>query len=129
MIRRPPRSTRTDTLFPYTTLFRSFPREADDVLGGDRRVDTQRPHGKLAPDERRNQVDRHRHPELPPDGEGYGVGIDKAVVEGKAEEPGGCRLRVLEPGGEPTPGPESRAPHAEGPAAPGDRVGREGRGV
>src|SRR3546814_4941165 len=33
MIRRPPRSTRTDTLFPYTTLFRSvgsFP-----VPGGD----------------------------------------------------------------------------------------------
>src|SRR3546814_20247792 len=27
MIRRPPRSTRTDTLFPYTTLFRSL---ADD---------------------------------------------------------------------------------------------------
>src|SRR3546814_17636674 len=27
MIRRPPRSTRTDTLFPYTTLFRSFPTE------------------------------------------------------------------------------------------------------
>src|SRR3546814_14184326 len=26
MIRRPPRSTRTDTLFPYTTLFRSFHR-------------------------------------------------------------------------------------------------------
>src|SRR3546814_6114273 len=25
MIRRPPRSTRTDTLFPYTTLFRSPP--------------------------------------------------------------------------------------------------------
>src|SRR3546814_20090624 len=24
MIRRPPRSTRTDTLFPYTTLFRTF---------------------------------------------------------------------------------------------------------
>src|SRR3546814_13326449 len=30
MIRRPPRSTRTDTLFPYTTLFRSGPG-----LGGD----------------------------------------------------------------------------------------------
>src|SRR3546814_2424467 len=27
MIRRPPRSTRTDTLFPYTTLFRSRGRE------------------------------------------------------------------------------------------------------
>src|SRR3546814_5266573 len=26
MIRRPPRSTRTDTLFPYTTLFRSTSR-------------------------------------------------------------------------------------------------------
>src|SRR3546814_9357705 len=28
MIRRPPRSTRTDTLFPYTTLFRSLPKAA-----------------------------------------------------------------------------------------------------
>src|SRR3546814_7031381 len=28
MIRRPPRSTRTDTLFPYTTLFRSMPEYA-----------------------------------------------------------------------------------------------------
>src|SRR3546814_9667175 len=28
MIRRPPRSTRTDTLFPYTTLFRSQPAPA-----------------------------------------------------------------------------------------------------
>src|SRR3546814_8561809 len=29
MIRRPPRSTRTDTLFPYTTLFRSEPHQAN----------------------------------------------------------------------------------------------------
>src|SRR3546814_5154769 len=29
MIRRPPRSTRTDTLFPYTTLFRSLVRVID----------------------------------------------------------------------------------------------------
>src|SRR3546814_4424598 len=29
MIRRPPRSTRTDTLFPYTTLFRSGAAVAD----------------------------------------------------------------------------------------------------
>src|SRR3546814_2116522 len=47
MIRRPPRSTRTDTLFPYTTLFRSVlvecetvedvPAEAAEVdVGGDR---------------------------------------------------------------------------------------------
>src|SRR6056297_3713405 len=33
MIRRPPRSTRTDTLFPYTTLFRSaHARHARDAL-------------------------------------------------------------------------------------------------
>src|SRR3546814_9544452 len=32
MIRRPPRSTRTDTLFPYTTLFRSGGGQ-DDALG------------------------------------------------------------------------------------------------
>src|SRR3546814_7295445 len=30
MIRRPPRSTRTDTLFPYTTLFRSKVRPTGD---------------------------------------------------------------------------------------------------
>src|SRR3546814_11812108 len=34
MIRRPPRSTRTDTLFPYTTLFRSTPLWALDLLAG-----------------------------------------------------------------------------------------------
>src|SRR3546814_20726106 len=35
MIRRPPRSTRTDTLFPYTTLFRSnwYEREVWDLFG------------------------------------------------------------------------------------------------
>src|SRR3546814_19078300 len=32
MIRRPPRSTRTDTLFPYTTLFRSNGYTEDDRL-------------------------------------------------------------------------------------------------
>src|SRR3546814_7443267 len=49
MRRRPPRSTRTDTLFPYTTLFRSLLRDAAtltrpsfveidlaDLLGGQR---------------------------------------------------------------------------------------------
>src|SRR3546814_12389032 len=33
MIRRPPRSTRTDTLFPYTTLFRSLERFLHDYPG------------------------------------------------------------------------------------------------
>src|SRR3546814_4445991 len=34
MIRRPPRSTRTDTLFPYTTLFRSEARDITVERGG-----------------------------------------------------------------------------------------------
>src|SRR3546814_4351786 len=34
MSRRPPRSTRTDTLFPYTTVFRAAP-----IAGGDRATD------------------------------------------------------------------------------------------
>src|SRR3546814_18062815 len=40
MIRRPPRSTRTDTLFPYTTLFRSRPaggQAAPQLFGRSRR--------------------------------------------------------------------------------------------
>src|SRR3546814_14462461 len=60
MIRRPPRSTRTDTLFPYTTLFRSWRRWAcsgsgqggrqighgqDDVVG---RMGAQRVHVVVA---------------------------------------------------------------------------------
>src|SRR3546814_13675262 len=39
MIRRPPRSTRTDTLFPYTTLFRS--------VGGAISLTTNAPTGDL----------------------------------------------------------------------------------
>src|SRR3546814_4383937 len=37
MIRRPPRSTRTDTLFPYTTLFRSDRGEGEAHQGPVRR--------------------------------------------------------------------------------------------
>src|SRR3546814_4271568 len=33
MIRRPPRSTRTDTLFPYTTLFRSAGTKRKQIAG------------------------------------------------------------------------------------------------
>src|SRR3546814_16304269 len=40
MIRRPPRSTRTDTLFPYTTLFRSLMmKEMTDACDGVREGD------------------------------------------------------------------------------------------
>src|SRR3546814_7425136 len=39
MIRRPPRSTRTDTLFPYTTLFRSRVEFLADFLDADDAAD------------------------------------------------------------------------------------------
>src|SRR3546814_10483904 len=48
MIRRPPRSTRTDTLFPYTTLFRSV-RFLSLDRGGEQRqiVETRRQAARL----------------------------------------------------------------------------------
>src|SRR3546814_3719439 len=39
MIRRPPRSTRTDTLFPYTTLFRSRVPHIEELVGGRNRAE------------------------------------------------------------------------------------------
>src|SRR3546814_3923037 len=47
MIRRPPRSTRTDTLFPYTTLFRS---QEEDLQGQEPHASGQRlaPRASLA---------------------------------------------------------------------------------
>src|SRR3546814_15120851 len=48
MIRRPPRSTRTDTLFPYTTLFRSKVG-IPSLLGVQWRLLPQRREGYLAP--------------------------------------------------------------------------------
>src|SRR3546814_2584808 len=54
MIRRPPRSTRTDTLFPYTTLFRSLRQRIgpeverlDTLLDADRESDRLRRPGTL----------------------------------------------------------------------------------
>src|SRR3546814_17447148 len=44
MIRRPPRSTRTDTLFPYTTLFRSAVDELWNVRPSDWRDCSRLPH-------------------------------------------------------------------------------------
>src|SRR3546814_10939312 len=67
MIRRPPRSTRTDTLCPYTTLFRSDADELDDARqlarGGEQagRRRARRAGQQLVEDQRR------RVAEQPPD--------------------------------------------------------------
>src|SRR3546814_18391086 len=81
MIRRPPRSTRTDTLFPYTTLFRS--RRADYRQG--------RPH-RLGPP-------RLRFPER---GQGARYGQSLAVAAGAAQRDprtvrGGARQELAGP--------------------------------
>src|SRR3546814_14029086 len=47
MIRRPPRSTRTDTLFPYTTLFRSKRAGLSRPAAPGRLADARRHHGVL----------------------------------------------------------------------------------
>src|SRR3546814_5309599 len=61
MIRRPPRSTRTDTLFPYTTLFRSNIQHDCAVAGDQVRI----PVGRVqrqprAGDVNHRQMDRLR---------------------------------------------------------------------
>src|SRR3546814_10311027 len=81
MIRRPPRSTRTDTLFPYTTLFRSDP-------GPPRRV-----HGRTrqgAPADaldriRQPQTDRAKHTRHPQRGSGCQTGVRTRSEEHTSE--------------------------------------------
>src|SRR3546814_13225018 len=52
MIRRPPRSTRTDTLFPYTTLFRSaldgFSKRGNDIKAKAEELGVHSPEGRRA---------------------------------------------------------------------------------
>src|SRR3546814_14012818 len=64
MVRRPPRSTRTDTLFPYTTLFRSRPAVFADRpgMGAGQAVSQARPEvlGAGAAEHRRLRLKRPR---------------------------------------------------------------------
>src|SRR3546814_7291363 len=60
MIRRPPRSTRTDTLFPYTTLFRSLDNFI--AIGRGRQVLLAHQHARSHRAERRAHFFRYRPP-------------------------------------------------------------------
>src|SRR3546814_5550575 len=76
MIRQPPRSTRTDTLFPYTTLFRSAheqqrrdddeaDRQADpDTDAGERGPEAEVDGGAIAREPISAHRDDHRHPRV-----------------------------------------------------------------
>src|SRR3546814_13910240 len=105
MIRRPPRSTRTDTLFPYTTLFRSaitldhlaqfgnaerlaieiLDSRASAILGDPRHRDISEIGERIA--ERRQPPVEHRE-DLGPV-----LGIDHIVDEILAMADGGARMR------------------------------------
>src|SRR3546814_1759446 len=83
MIRRPPRSTRTDTLFPYTTLFRSRAAFYRQGCGRDRewRPDVALDAG--SPGDRRRAVVAGR----------YDCGGARWSVVGHAQFYSGCRMR------------------------------------
>src|SRR3546814_15589614 len=74
MIRRPPRSTRTDTLFPYTTLFRSVGYLAAEALAA-----------PIAPTHRVAMIEAMLH--SAPDAASGGPGVlpRGALVMGEAE--------------------------------------------
>src|SRR3546814_11361950 len=80
MIRRPPRSTRTDTLFPYTTLFRS-PQGQEKPRRDARDGQRKRRHGRSRPGESDGGLnfvvmpDSFRHPTIQD---------RKSVVSGKS---------------------------------------------
>src|SRR3546814_10731724 len=79
MIRPPPRSTRTDTLFPYTTLFRSDARD----LGGEYRD----AHRRAAPAQRKHFAEHDPHDPAPTQREAH-LERDEGGHRGIARRPG-----------------------------------------
>src|SRR3546814_20410829 len=80
MIRRPPRSTRTDTLFPYTTLFRSSVVEATQERTS---LPTSGPYQEMGRDVVRNR--RNRISVSNPPAENVGE-ADETVVQGVKDQ-------------------------------------------
>src|SRR3546814_15243159 len=95
MIRRPPRSPRTDTLFPYTTLFRSVARQPvevaqDDAVARQRRLGTDHDTARLrlqAHDEQRPAFAADAKAAALADGE-----VDAALV---AAQPAAVEVHAL----------------------------------
>src|SRR3546814_19259260 len=129
MIRRPPRSTRTDTLCPYTTLFRSIAVDERQQRAGERRVGLDREFGRQPREHRLpRRVDRRAmlgklHLET---GKPVGVGARRIGKQLAARAQrrfiAVATLRVAGTGAEPPPG-ETPAPVSRGtdthPAPPG----------
>src|SRR3546814_20203682 len=87
MIRRPPRSTRTDTLFPYTTLFRSVAAPRFPGVGHAGRAGSTR---AAWPPAERGGV---RQPRRPHAGAAAGAlaGVRRGPDATAADEPAGTR--------------------------------------
>src|SRR3546814_17272198 len=104
IIRRPPRSTRTDTLFPYTTLFRSFDKLplTDSIADAEEEAEAEpEPEEDAAPESDAADGDRRED-----DADDAAPSID--VVPGNEdarEAPGDAQAGgQKDESGEPTPG-------------------------
>src|SRR3546814_5364111 len=98
MIRRPPRSTRTDTLFPYTTLFRSVTlptnnatavRNAAEAVSQGVELETQwqaTPSLKLGVNATYLDAYYSRYPDGPPTFEQRANGADRQDLSGKRKD-------------------------------------------
>src|SRR3546814_16231693 len=98
MIRRPPRSTRTDTLFPYTTPFRSARPQGDGLAASDQPGRLHDPQRDPCRAQRRALRDAHAFAEWR-----RGVGAEKwraadlATIDAGARVAGLSRLRRHRP--------------------------------
>src|SRR3546814_6934800 len=88
MLRRPPRSTRTYTLFPYTTLFRStaaFRVDRDDLIPASANIQAAFGHDRRCFERNRSRALRFSRPEDPGGLEARQIGgID--LAQGRSEE-------------------------------------------
>src|SRR3546814_17693005 len=95
MIRQPPRSTRTDTLFPYTTLFRSVVDTADIAEIGGQREPTVAPARAAARSKMGRVEDRACQPDCRLSGTDALVARELARVGGDMERPVRATKRPL----------------------------------
>src|SRR3546814_13893921 len=137
MIRRPPRSTRTDTLFPYTTLFRSRKAAPESavarsghrgvqIVGGDLR------RGRLVLDQQRRRRDRlvvgrDRHLHHARHHRGRLALVDRIDKLHPRHETSAHRIAVIEAETRPQPEEELAVPDG-GAGEIGRAAGRERRG-
>src|SRR3546814_4919296 len=95
MIRRPPRSTRTDTLFPYTTLFRSEVHQS--VVGAERRRDAgeRRPEHGERDDRQRADQDQREEARRRSGGGEHGRASREAGTKKPPKRPSGAQQKAI----------------------------------